>query len=129
MIIDGKKSEVARRLAELLTELNRHHFINYAVLSSEDGLAIEDRGPMAAQLAAVAGFMLASARQSGAMLGFHNSRDIIVQLDPENLLICRHFRAGQAGLILAAIVKTKSTYKRLLNNAIRSVQTLVNAEN
>lgn len=125
MIISGRKSQVARQLAELLAELNQRHFINYAVLSSEDGLAIEDGSPTATQLAAVAGFMLVAARQSGAILGFQNGRDVSVQLDPENLLVCRHFAANQSGLILAVIVQAGSPYKRLLGNTIRAVQSLV----
>jgi predicted regulator of Ras-like GTPase activity (Roadblock/LC7/MglB family) len=124
MFLDREVSVTAQRLKSVLDDLNRQPAVQHSILATEDGLPV---GPFknGNSLAAVAGFLAAAARQSGAMLSMTEIEEIVIVLAGGRLLICRRFPAGNTQLLLAVIFSEERTYRRLIDQTIRSIQQAV----
>ncbi len=124
MFTNGKTSETARYLRRIIADLSQQPGVETAVLSTEDGLVLDlaDTTPVGNQLAAVAGFMLATTQLSSTMLGLQESQELLVQGKDGRFLVCRPFQIGQSRLILSIIFNQAITYKRLFNQSIRAIQ-------
>ena len=68
MIIQQAASETAERLKSIIFNLQQHPLIDLVILSTEDGIPIDSLNDQDPTAAAVAGFMLSSARQGFAIL-------------------------------------------------------------
>ena len=125
MILNGFVSETAQRLSAVLAELQTDEAVETAVLCTSDGLPINGQAANISHIAAVAGFLLSAANQSGALLGRKGCQEVTVHLADETFLVCWPFTAGKTGLILIVLFKQKPAYKRLLTQTIRSVKQAV----
>lgn len=123
----SKASDLSRRLRQVIANLNHYPGVQTAVLSTEDGLTVDvaDSTPVGNQLAAVAGFMLATTQISLAMLGLQESQELVVQGKDGRFLVSRPFQVGQSRLILSVIFSQAIAYKRLFNQTIQTIQQTV----
>ena len=122
MLSSTTMPETIEQLMGVLEELNQHPLVHCAVLSSEDGLPIENPDSVASQLAAVAGFLQANTRQAWAMLGLKQGQEVVISIESNYLIVCRSFEAAGMGLILAVVFTGSVAYKRLLAQTIRAIQ-------
>lgn len=125
MLAAEKTSETAQRLSQIMATLRENPTVEGAVLSTEDGLAIDAATSLAMQMAAVAGFMSAATHQSLVMLGLKESYEVVIREKAGCFLVCRPFRAGDSQLILTVVFKKKATYRNLLRQTIRAIQKTV----
>jgi len=119
-----KASDLSRRLRQVVTDLVQYPGVQTAVLSTEDGLTVDvaESTPVCNQLAAVAGFMLATTQLSLTMLGLQESQELVVQGKDGRFLVSRPFQVGQSRLILSVIFNQTISYKRLFNHTIQAIQ-------
>lgn len=124
--LNNNRSEIAQQLTKLMGHLNREVGVVYAVLSTEDGLALEQSADIAPHLAAVAGFILATIRQSWAMLGVNATcyENIAYQTDG-SILVCHLLEIHEVRLILAVLFKNKAPYKRLIAETTQMIQQIL----
>jgi predicted regulator of Ras-like GTPase activity (Roadblock/LC7/MglB family) len=122
MLSNSSRPDTVEQLSGILAELNQQPMVHWAVLSSEDGLPIENPEPVASQLAAVAGFLQANTRQAWAMLGLRQEQEVVVTIESNYLIVCRSFEAAGMGLILAVVFTGAPAYKRVLAQTIRAIQ-------
>ncbi len=110
-----------------MADLSQCPGVQTAVLSTEEGLAMDvaESTPVGNQLAAVAGFMLATTQLSLSMLGLQESQELVVQGTGGSFLVSRPFQVGQSRLILSAIFDPAVPYKRLFNQTIQAIQQTV----
>jgi predicted regulator of Ras-like GTPase activity (Roadblock/LC7/MglB family) len=119
-----KTPAITLRLQQVIADLNQYPGVQTAVLSTEEGLVMDgaDLAPISNQLAAVAGFMLATTQLSLNMLGLQESQELVVQGKGGSFLVFRPFQVGQSRLILSAIFEPTIPYKRLFNQTIQVIQ-------
>lgn len=124
--INNDTSAVAQQLAKIMGHLNQESGVIYAVLSTEDGLALEQSAIIAPRLAAVAGFILATIRQSWAMLGINATcyENVARQTDG-SILVCHLLEVHDVRLILAVLFKNKAPYKRLIGETTEMIQQIL----
>lgn len=121
MIVEGLKSDKAHLISAALAGLQNLPEIETAVLCTIDGLTIDGQAPE--KVAAVASFLVASVKQGSAILGRkRQAQEVTVRLDDNSMLVCWPFTAGETVLIISAIFKQGSPYKRLLNHTAQSIQ-------
>lgn len=127
--INNETSEVAQQLAKIMGRLNQEPGVIYAVLSTEDGLALEQSATIAPRLAAVAGFILATVRQSWAMLGVNATchENIALQTDG-SIFVCHLLEIHEVRLILAVLFKNKAPYKRLIGETTGMIQQILGGQ-
>ncbi len=112
-------------LAGRLAEMNvRGRFIA-SVLSDRQGLllaaAVTSGHDPDVQSAVVAQVQNAISHVRG-QLGMGKTDEIAVADSAGRRLVCRLFEAGGQELILAVLVPTRASYRRLTNKAIREIQ-------
>lgn len=122
MILEAKRPEIAQHLDDILASLKQKSAVDHAVLTTDDGLPVAETGLIAPQLAAIAGFMVAAARQSCATLGYKGCCEVCVQMENGRFLLCHAFYIGQTRLLLALIFNKRAAYKRLLARTTSAIQ-------
>ena len=115
-------------LAERLAEMNVQGGFVASVLSDRQGFLIA--AAVAAghdpdvQSAVVAQVQNAISHVRG-QLGMGQTDEIAVADSSGRRLVCRLFRAGDQELILAVLVPTRASYRRLTNRAIRDIRSML----
>lgn len=125
MLSHGRLSPTVQAIAGILEPLSNDITIETAVLCTEDGLPIHPTNAVGNQMAALAGFMAATAYQAFAMIGLKNNHELLVYQEDGTFLVCRPFVAGKFRLILAIILRPNTPYKRLINQIIKDIQQIM----
>ena len=125
MILEQAKSSTAEKLTEIILDLQHDPAIEMVILSTEDGIPINSINDKDNKAAAVAGFMLAAARQGFAMLNLAGSREIVIRNKHNQLFVSRIFSTGESKLILILLLNEDIPYKRLMNRVTRRIKTTV----
>ena len=118
-------SPSAQHLWAILSDLQEHSFVQTVALCTADGIPVHEQVAKTTQIAAVAGFLLSSAKQSSNMLGHKNCHEVTIEFSNGSILVCHTFLAGETELILALILKQKSAYRRLLMQTIGAIKEAV----
>lgn len=125
MLPDTTISPIAQALTDIVEALTKKAGVETAVLCTNDGLPVHPTTGVGHQVAAISGFMTASAQQSLFMLGMEGSEEVIIRAANGVFLACRSFQAGQSELTLTAIFRPNVPYKQLLSQTVRAIQQTV----
>ncbi|MCA9959619.1 MAG: roadblock/LC7 domain-containing protein [Anaerolineales bacterium] len=127
MITESLVSKSSQKLQAVLDDLQHQPYVETAVLGTTDGLPVSPQVPEVSHLAAVAGFLLAAAKQSSSMLGRRGCEEVVIQLSAEAILICHPFMSGEMELILTILLQRNTAYKRLAAQTIHAIEEVLAA--
>lgn len=125
MITQSVISESTKDFLAIINDLQDQSIVQTAVLCTSDGLPINGQETRINHIAAVAGFLLSSAKQSSSMLGSLECQEVMIEMSNNTVLVCHPFMAGETELILTVLLEQRSAYKRLVLQAIGRIQEAV----
>jgi predicted regulator of Ras-like GTPase activity (Roadblock/LC7/MglB family) len=125
MITQSVVSESTQNFLAIINDIQEHALVRTVVLCTSDGLPIHGQDTRINHIAAVAGFLLSSAKQSSGMLGSQECQEVTIEMSNNTILVCHPFMAGETELILTVLLEQKSAYKRLVTQTIGKIQEAV----
>lgn len=108
-------------IEQIINILQSEPGVKAVTVSTLDGLPLTPPTTASTQMAAAAGFLLASAHQSSAMLGCKPGTAITVQAEDGCFLVCQVFKVNSVSLLLMAVFYQPFTYKRLFSRTIKAI--------
>ena len=121
ILLAPQHSETADALCEIMADLQTRSEIDLALLSTDDGIPLQRLSDLDSKMGAVTGFILAAARQGFSILDLRTSREIVIRNDQQQVFVSKIFPIHESFLVLTVLFKRDVPYKRLLNQAIRSI--------
>lgn len=118
----------ATSFEDILKQMNTAGNFTAAVLASEDGLPVAsapnpspyDADTIAAMVALVKDFI----QQAQARIGLANVDEVSMIVEDHSRLVCRYFAAGKQSFVLAVLVPSHQSYRRITSRAVREIQAL-----
>jgi predicted regulator of Ras-like GTPase activity (Roadblock/LC7/MglB family) len=113
------------RLAQILKEMNGEGSFIASALVGSDGMPLSAApGDFDAEaLAATATSLKGAVQRSSNLLGLDEWEEISLVQGGGMRLVCRYFAIGDEELILAVVVGSGRSYRRLTNRAIKKIRT------
>lgn len=113
---------------DILKQMNTAGNFTAAVLASEDGLPIAaapnpspyDADAIAAMVALVKDFI----QQAQVRIGLATVDEVSMIVEDHSRLVCRYFVAGKQSFVLAVLVPSYQSYRRVTTRAVREIQAL-----
>ena len=121
ILLNPQQSDTGKALSEIMANLQTRSEIDLALLSTDDGIPLQRISDLDSKMGAVAGFILAAARQGFTMLDLRSSQEIVIRNDQEQLFVSKIFPIHESCLVLTILFKRDVAYKRLFNQAIKSI--------
>ncbi len=117
---------LSQQLEAVLRSMVEERGFVAAVLTTPVGLplssALREERSLSDILAAVAPVLEQAAQRTSARSGLEAADEVVIRSTDRTLLVCRFFGVGDQSLILASIVPKGLSYRRVMNDAIRSVR-------
>lgn len=122
------KAETESGFETILRQMNKEGSFIASVLASEDGLPIAsapkpspyDADTIAAMVTLVKDFI----QQAQTHIGLANVDEVSMIVEDHSRLVCRYFAAGKQSFVLAVLVPSHQSYRRITSRAVREIQTL-----
>ena len=125
IVFKQNHSQTADKLADIMHGLQQITEVDLALLATDDGIPLQRLAEQHNKAGAVAGFILAAARQGFAMLDLRTTQEIVIRNDQQQLFVSRIFPVNESWLVLTILFKREVPYKRLLNKTIHAIVTTV----
>jgi len=112
------------RLARILKEMNDEGPFSASVLAGADGMPLS-AAPCRFDVEAIAATVLllkGGVQQSRKLLGLDELDEVSLVQGDGMRLVCRYFAIGDEELILAVIVSSRRSYRRLTSRAIKKIR-------